>query len=100
MKNFPLGNLCAAPFVSIARYGWHLAGMVRGQGAAAQFREDGNGGLQMATLVIRAHWALLRNWSRLWRKRRAIRNAARITPAMFGQLLRMHAISAREVAEL
>jgi GT2 family glycosyltransferase len=100
VKNFPIGHLFAAPFVSIARYGWHLAGMLRGEGTAAQFREDGHGGLQMVALVVRAHWALLRNWSRLWRKRRAIRNAARITPAMFGQLLRTHAISAREVAEL
>jgi GT2 family glycosyltransferase len=100
VKNFPVGNLFAAPFISIARYGWHFAGMLRGQGAAAKFREDGNGGLQMVALVFRAHWALVRNWSRLWRKRRAIRNAARITPAMFGEVLRAHAISAREEARL
>jgi GT2 family glycosyltransferase len=100
VKNFPLRNLIVAPLISIARYGWHIAGMFRGQGAAAQFREDGNGGLQMVALVVRAHWALVRNWNRLWRKRRAIQDTARLTPAMFGQLLRAHAISAREVARL
>jgi len=100
VKNFPLGNLIASPFVSMARYFWHVAGIFKGRGAAARFREDGNSGLQMAAFVVRAHWALVQNWSRLWRKRRAIRAKARVTPAVFGELLRTHAISVREVARL
>src|SRR5206468_1949345 len=100
VKNFPARNLIAAPMVSIARYCWHLISLLEGQGSAARFREDGNSGLAMIRLVTRAHWSLLRNWSRQWRKRRAIRGAARITPAKFATLLRAHAISAREVARL
>ena len=74
--------------------------MFRGRGAAAQFQEDGGGGLRLALLVVRAHWELLKNGGSLWKKRRAIRKSARLTPAAFRQLLRVHAISAREVAEL
>src|SRR5215813_7018607 len=55
VKNFPIRNLLLAPLISIIRYGWHLAFMARGRGAAARFREDGNGGFRMAALVIRAH---------------------------------------------
>ncbi len=98
VKNFPTQNLLLAPPVSIARYAWHVINLLRGQGAAARFRQDGNGSL--VGIVFRAHWSLLRNWTTLLRKRRAIRASARITPAAFRDLLRAHAISAREVAEL
>ena len=100
VKNFPARNLIAAPVVSLARYGWHAVSLLEGQGSAARFREDGHGALAMIGLVIRAHWATMLNWNRLWRKRRRIRSAARITPAAFATLLRAHAISAREVARL
>jgi GT2 family glycosyltransferase len=98
VKNFPLPNLLAAPLVSIARYWWHFAAMLKGRGAAAKFREDGASGLELIAIVLRAHWSLLRNWRSLWRKRRSIRRS--VTVAEFQQLLRAHAITAREVAEL
>jgi hypothetical protein len=70
--------------------------MFRGKGAAAKFRQDGGAGL--IGIVIRAHWALIRNWRALWRKRRAVRRT--IPPAEFLRLLKTYTISAREVAEL
>jgi GT2 family glycosyltransferase len=100
VKNFPLGNLMAAPLVTMARYGWHAASLWRGRGAAARYREDGHGGLSLAALAIRAHGSLLLNWRALWSKRRAIARTARMTPGAFSELLRRHAIGAREVAEL
>jgi GT2 family glycosyltransferase len=100
VKNFPAANLLAAPLVSMVRYGWHVIFMLRGRGAAAHFREDGHGALQLVALVIRAHWALIQNWNKLWKKRREIRKTARLTPQDFSRLLRAHAIAAREVAEL
>ena len=100
VKNFPMGNLLAAPLVSMVRYGWHFIFMLRGRGAAAHFREDGQGGLRLAAVALRAHWALIRNWSKLWKKRRAIGKTARLTSPDFRRLLRAHAIGAREVAEL
>src|SRR5437867_6228975 len=87
VKNFPLRSLMLAPLVTIARYGWHVISLVRGQGAAARFREDGSGGLRLIALVIRAHWSLLRNWNRLLAKRRVISRTARSSPAAFAALL-------------
>ncbi len=100
VKNFPAPELAMAPLVSGVRYGWHVVSMLRGHGAAAQFQQDGGGGLRLAALVARAHWELVKNWRSLWKKRRAIRKSARLTPAAFRELLRAYAISPREVAEL
>jgi hypothetical protein len=74
--------------------------MLRGRGSAARFRQEGNSALGMVFIVIRAHFQLLRHARTLWRKRRRIRGSARISPAAFRQLLRAHAITARQVAEL
>jgi GT2 family glycosyltransferase len=100
IKNFPLRNLLAAPPVSLVRYGWHIISMLRCRGAAAQFRQQGNGGLGLVALVIRAHWALIQNWTKLWKKRRAVQKTAKLTPNDFRRLLRAYAIGPREVAEL
>lgn len=99
-KNFPGRMLLAAPFVALARYGWHLRYLLRGHGSAARFRAEGNGGLRLAWCVLRAHAALLFHVSRLWRQRRDIRANARITPRIFCRLMRSHSISARRVAAL
>jgi GT2 family glycosyltransferase len=100
VKNFPLKNLLIAPLVTVARYYWHVIFMLQGRGAAAHFREDGQGGLRLVAVAIRAHWALLQNWNKLWKKRREVRKTARLTSQDFSRLLRAHAIGAREVAEL
>jgi GT2 family glycosyltransferase len=100
VKNFPARMLWRAPFVTLARYVWHAIWLVRGRGSAARFRQEGNSALAMVFIVIRAHFQLLRHGRALWRKRRQIRGSARISPAAFRQLLRTHAITARQVAEL
>jgi GT2 family glycosyltransferase len=100
VKNFPGRTLAAAPWVTLARYGWHAWFLLQGRGSAARFRAEGNAGPKMAWYILRAHAAVLANLGRLWRQRRDIRRKARITPAVFRHLLRAHAISARKVAEL
>jgi GT2 family glycosyltransferase len=99
-KNFPARLLAAAPFVSLARYAWHLRFMLRGRGAAARFRLEGASAWRMPIYVLRAHAALLWNAPALWRKRREIRRAARVTPRIYRRLLRSHSISARRIAQL
>jgi GT2 family glycosyltransferase len=99
-KNFPARMLAAAPFVSLARYGWHLRFMLRGRGAAARFRLEGDSAWRMLFYVLRAHVAALLNAAALLRKRREIRRTARVTPHIYRRLLRSHSISARRVAEL
>jgi GT2 family glycosyltransferase len=99
-KNFPAGMLARAPFVSAARYLWHLRYLIEGRGSAARFRASGHAGPRMAWYVLRAHFALLRHVGRLRRQRREIRSRARITPRVFERLVRSHSISARRVAAL
>ena len=100
VKNFPVRGLLVAPLITLVRYGWHLVFMLRGRGAAARYREDGSGGAGLAGLVIRAHWELIGNWSRIWKKRHEVQKHARVTAKEFGRMLRAYAIGAREVAEL
>jgi GT2 family glycosyltransferase len=97
-KNFPAHMLALAPWVTLARYGWHAWYLVEGRGSAARFRAEGNAGARMIWYVVRAHAAAAGHAVRLWRQRQAIRKAARITPAVFEHLIRSHAISARKVA--
>jgi GT2 family glycosyltransferase len=99
-KNFPAGCLLKAPLFALIRYAWHLAFILRDRGAAAQFRKEGNSAFDLVLFVLRAHGALLMNWRSLMRKRRAVRRAARISPAEFRALLDTHSISPREVAAL
>ena len=98
VKNFPAGALMKAPLAMLARYFWHVAAIVRGRGAAARFRAEGNSGWRLALCALRAHLALAAAWGSLWRKRRVIRRGARIGPAEFRGLLRQYSITARNVA--
>lgn len=99
-KNFPPRMLMAAPWITALRYFWHAWYLIRGQGAAARFRAEGNGPARLLLYIFRAHLALAWHARRLWRLRRTIRAQARISPAVFGHLTRRHAISARKVAAL
>jgi GT2 family glycosyltransferase len=99
-KNFPGRMVVAAPFISAARYVWHLRYLLAGRGSAARFRAEGHAGPRMAWYVVKAHLALFGNAGRLWRQRQAIRSRARITPRVFERLVRSHSISARRLAEL
>jgi GT2 family glycosyltransferase len=97
-KNYPARMLWRVPGATIARYFWHLVSIKEGKGAAAAFHEQGNSPWNMASLVIRAHFALLANAWSLWGQRRRIAREAKITPAEFAQLCRRHSITPRQVA--
>ena len=99
-KNFPRAMCFAAPLVSLARYFWHGCYILKGRGAAARFRAEGNAGPKMLWYVLRAHAAFLAAMPRLLRERRRIQAEARITPAVFRRLLRAYSIRARRVAAL
>jgi len=99
-KSFPARMLAAAPFVSLARYGWHLWFLLRGRGAAARFRLEGASPWRMPLYVLGAHGSLVLHVPGLLRKRREIRRLACVSPRIYRRLLRAHSISARRVAEL
>jgi GT2 family glycosyltransferase len=97
-KNFPMSLLLLTPFWSLMRYTWHAIYLLHGRGTASRFTEGGP--WELARLVVRAHWSLVRNWTALWRKRKAIRESALLTSRQYSALLRRHAISPRGIARL
>jgi GT2 family glycosyltransferase len=100
VKNLPASMLWKVPFVSAARYFWHVVSMFRRKGAAAHFHKGGHSPALLPYFVLRAHVALLARLGALARQRRAIRAQARISPREFRALAGRFSIGAREVAAL
>ena len=98
LKSFPGRSLVTAPLVALARYFWHVASLLEGRGAAAEFHREGHGLVRFIWFVLRAHLAVVAAWPRLWRQRRSIRRNARISSKEFRRLTRAHSISPRQVA--
>ena len=100
LKNFPPRLLARAPAATSARYFWHVVSAFEGRGSAGRFRAQNSNPLELAYIVIRAHFVLLKHAPRLLRQRRAIRRTARIGAAEFEELVARYFIGPREVAEL
>jgi hypothetical protein len=100
VKNFPAGLLLRAPFITMARYFWHLVSVLEGRGSAAEFRREYGGVLALGFIIFRAHCAALFRARRLWKKRREVRAKARIAPREFRGVLERHWITPRQVAAL
>jgi hypothetical protein len=99
VKNFPVRELVLAPFVALARYGWHAVYLLAGRGKAAEHGTGGGGAVRLAWYVVKAHLALARAWPRLCRERGVIARGRHIGPGEFRGLLKRHAISVKRVAE-
>ncbi len=100
VKNFPLRELALAPFVSLARYAWHIAYLMNGRGKAAEYSAAGNSAAKLPWYVLRAHFALIPELPRLIRERRAIQRHGRMQPKQFRRMLNSYSLSARQVAQL
>ena len=100
IKNFPLPLLLGVPFVAASRYWWHLISILHGEGSAAEFRREGNGGWRLGWFVLKAHFSAVARLGHLWRQRRNISASAKVSDREFLSLLGRFAISAREVAAL
>lgn len=98
VKNFPGALLLKMPLYACARYFWHVVFTAQGRGAAASFRQEGNSATELPVLVLKAHGAVIRNASRLWKQRRRIKR--RLTPRQFERLIGRFSISPRQVAAL
>jgi len=100
IKNLPLPMLLRAPFISVARYFWHLASILEGRGKVAEYRQAGHSAALLPFLVLRAHAAAIFRLPRLLADRRRITKTARLTPREFRDLLARYSISIRQVAAL
>jgi len=100
MKNYPARLVPGALLAALARYFWHTWYILRRRGTAAKYRSNGGSAIELAWFTMRAHWAVIANCRRLRRKRRRVRESARIGGREFIALLRRHAITVKEVAAL
>ncbi|HYP13632.1 MAG TPA: glycosyltransferase family 2 protein [Bryobacteraceae bacterium] len=99
VKNFPATAVVKALPMYIVRYAWHLVFLVRGVGAASQYREGGSG-VALAWFVMRAHLSVVWHLGSLLRKRRLNQRTATITSEEFTAALERFSLSVREVAAL
>jgi GT2 family glycosyltransferase len=100
LKNFPMRLLWRIRLAEAVRYIWHVIFMLQGRGKAAEFRTAGGSGAGLVWLVLRAHLSAARRLPHLFRERRKIMAARRISPAQFAAAMHAHRISLREVAAL
>jgi GT2 family glycosyltransferase len=100
IKNLPAALLMRAPFVSVARYFWHVVSLAQGRGKTAEFREAGYSAALLPFLVLRAHLSVLFSLPRLLRERAHIRRGALLGPAEYRSLLAEYSIDVRQVAVL
>jgi hypothetical protein len=99
-KTFPWKMLWPAPFHTAARYFWHVVSLRGQSSAAAQYVRQGNSGLDLVLIPIRALFGFLPLFAHGWKERRRIRRRTRIGAAEFERICRAHSITPKEVAEL
>lgn len=97
-KNFPARELLLAPCYAVARYFWHVVFALRGQGKAAEFRNQGSNAVRLPYYVLCANLALLRRSPTLLKQRTQMKR--RLSSHQFRQLMRKFSISPRQVAAL
>jgi GT2 family glycosyltransferase len=98
MKNFPLRMLMVLPLCGTRRYLEHVRAALAGTGKSAQFRTEGGGIATLASIVVKAHFALLTAAIRIVRQRCAIRRTARLSAREFTRLLAKYSMTAGEIA--
>jgi GT2 family glycosyltransferase len=98
IKNFPAAMLIASPIVAFRRYLWQIAAIRSQRGAAAEFMRSGQSFASAGAILAGAHWDTLIHLPALLRKRAALRRKRRLRPAEFTRLMRMHRITAKDLA--
>ncbi len=97
IKNFPPPLLALNPVLTAYRWGWNLAAAAAGRGAAGNFRRR-TSWREMAATLVRAVVDGARMSPVMWRKRRRVRKARRLSDWEFLRLLWRHRITARALA--
>ncbi len=95
-KLFPLPDLLAAHFYSVARYLLHVLTAISGHGRAAEFRASGLPFWILPWLVIKAHFHLIARLPEILRLR--FRTPRRLTARQFRAVLAAHRVGIKEVA--
>ena len=96
-KLFPWRLLLLNPFYTVVRLAANAMAAARGQGEAGQFAGQ-RGWWLLVRCLLRAYWQALAGLPGVWRKRRQVRRARKLSDREFLRLLRRFRISARELA--
>jgi len=97
IKYFPLRHVLVSPFFTFKRMIFHVYSIAIKKGAAWQLAKE-ESFIDIAKILSGAYWSALQGILEMIRKRRSIMKNKSITLKEFSQLLRKHAISAREIA--
>jgi GT2 family glycosyltransferase len=97
VKNLPLDWILLSPFYTAWRYVLHIRALSRGDGYAGQ-NDGGVPWTEYVAAISRAFWHWLKWLPQLWRKRRAVRQIATLSPQSFRRLLRRHSVAVSEIA--
>lgn len=97
IKCFPVRYLLQAPFYTLLRYFYNLAGIFRHQGPASRFVKEASFG-KILWLTIRGYLSTLRNLPYLLGERSRIFREKKVSVGEFGTWLRNFGLSAKEGA--
>lgn len=97
VKNFPLPVLLLNPFLTANRWVWNMLAGLLGRGAAGGFRSQ-HTWTEIGGTILKAYLDGLRGVPGMWRKRRRILSARKISSIDFCRLLFRYRIGARALA--
>jgi len=96
-KNFPPREIALSFFHTLRRYLLQGFGVAAGRGAAGKLAREVPA-WKLPIIVLRAEWAALADFPAVLAKRRSVMASRKITVGEFRNLLRRHALTAREVS--
>lgn len=97
LKYFPLRWILLSPFYTMVRMAHHAAAAWKGRGASGRF-VDGGSAFALARTVVRAWMDGLAGAPAVLRERKRIRSLWPVPSDRFGEWLRRHRLTAKEVA--
>ncbi len=96
IKDLPLSYIMLFPFYTLWRYIIQVYGLLSGQGSVARFAESADAGAMLG-IVLRSYWAAFLALPRTLKKRRLIWKGRHLGNEQYGNILRRHRITAREL---
>lgn len=96
LKNMPLRYILISPFYTVWRYMVQVYGLLSGKGSVARFAED-SGMARLISVVIKSYCQALTKLPLMLRKRKEVRGRRQLGQKKYGELLRRHRISAKEL---
>ncbi len=97
IKYLPISMLLVSPYYTLKRFFFQAYGALVGKGASGEFvkRESA---WQLFFILLKAYISAIKQFPKMWRKRKMINQLKRLTDKQMKALLRQYTISAKEIA--